>query len=132
MLISQKRPAVEIQYSRVVKKDGNKKAQDIIGRIFEPCASSWRGFGVIKESGLKIRKGYSNFDAQLKFGPRAAAPKERKGCICAAVLRGAKTPLDCGLFGGSCKPESPVGPCMVSSEGTCSAYYKYERAGWRG
>ncbi len=126
MLISQKSPRVEIQYDRVVKKSGNRIAQGVINRVFESCTSTWRGFGPIEDSGLRVSDEYSDFNAEPKFGLKVREVKEDKRCICGSILRGLKTPLDCTLFGKVCKPDKPIGPCMVSSEGTCSAYYKYE------
>ena len=125
----QKRKAdVEIQYDRVVHERGNEKAQRVIKDVFEPCDTEWRGLGVIPNSGLKIRESFSDFDSEKVF---SVTPRKirsgNKGCICAGVLRGAKTPLDCKLFKRECTPENPKGACMVSSEGTCAAYYKYEK-----
>ncbi len=125
MLIKQKMPKVEIQYTRIINKNGNRVAQKNIDKVFEEHSSVWRGLGVIKKSGLEIRKEYSGFDAEDKFNPHSGKAKENKGCICGGVLRGVKTPPDCKLFGRICNPENPVGACMVSSEGTCAAYYKY-------
>ena len=132
-LIKQKTPRVEIQYSRIVKKDGNKLARTVMNRVFEKCDSEWRGLGIIKNSGLKIRKEFGKFDAERKFKSIAPSPQSTvKGklqdkCICGEVLKGKKDPTDCTLFGKVCTPMKPVGACMVSSEGTCAAYYKYGR-----
>ena len=123
--IKDKKPFVQIQYSRIVRKYGNPKAVRIINKVFEPCDSNWRGIGVIPRSGLKIRKEYSLFDAGRHFKIELNKPKEAKGCICGDVLRAVKTPLDCRLFRCVCTPQNPKGACMVSQEGTCSAYYKY-------
>ena len=125
MLIRQAIPAVQVQYSRVVKPEGNASARSIMREVFEECEGEWRGIGVIAGSGLKIRKRYARFDADARFAPQASRARRQKGCICGAVLRGAKVPPDCPLFGSSCTPETPRGPCMVSAEGTCSAYFKY-------
>jgi hydrogenase expression/formation protein HypD len=93
--------------------------------VFEETASEWRGIGNISRSGLRIRRKYSDFDAEEKFGIKIKAPRENRACICGEVLKGIKTPLGCRLFGKLCTPEHPVGSCMVSSEGACAAYYKY-------
>jgi hydrogenase expression/formation protein HypD len=131
MLLKQKyekRQEVEIQYTRCVRQEGNPKAIDILYEVFEPCSSSWRGIGEIPDSGLKLKEKYLRFDAKRNFKIQIEkSQEEKKGCICGAILRGVKTPYDCEHFGKSCTPESPIGPCMVSSEGTCSAYYKYKR-----
>lgn len=129
MLMAQKEPKVEVQYKRVINKAGNILAQKSIAEVFEDADSVWRGMGSIKKSGLRIRKKYSAFDAELVFRPKTKPTKENKGCICGDVLKGARTPLECGLFGKACTPEEPVGSCMVSSEGTCAAYYRYSDKG---
>ncbi|MDD5496489.1 MAG: hydrogenase formation protein HypD [Candidatus Omnitrophica bacterium] len=129
MLITQKRPAIEIQYTRVTGKSGNPIARRAMEKVFDKKASLWRGIGKIKDSGLVIKDNFSDFDAEKRFSPKIKRPKENKGCICGDVLQGVKTPLDCGLFGKACNPENPVGSCMVSTEGTCAAYYKYRGKG---
>lgn len=126
LLKNYKKPSIEIQYKRVVKAEGNIEAQKIIDEIFEPCSSTWRGLGEIKGSGLKINNKYSDFDAALKFGIKPVGENiEIKGCRCGDVLKGFIAPHECSLFGKACTPENPVGPCMVSSEGSCAAFYKY-------
>jgi len=126
--IAEGQSKVEIQYARSVDWEGNEQAQAIIDEIFEPCDTEWRGLGVLPASGLKIREKYSAHDAEIQFDkidmPEA---KENPGCICGEILRGIKTPHDCLLFNAVCTPDSPVGACMVSSEGTCAAYYKFAR-----
>lgn len=129
MLIGQKAPKVEIQYSRIVGKSGNRLARDITYRVFKPSSSVWRGLGIIEKSGLKIRKEFSDFDASLKFPAKVSGSVENRSCICGSVLKGLKIPTECKLFGKSCNPAEPVGACMVSSEGVCAAYYKYGRTG---
>lgn len=114
-------------YPRAVKPEGNIKAQEIISTVFEPSDAHWRGIGVIPGSGLTLRDKYSDFDAEKKFPVTPPEPKETKGCRCGELLRGLITPFDCPLFGKGCVPEKPVGPCMVSTEGPCAAYYKYGR-----
>ncbi len=121
--------AVEVrnEYTRVVREDGNIKAQEIIAEVFEPADTAWRGLGVIPGSGLALRKSYAEFDAGLKFPVEPPPVKEHGGCRCGELLRGVILPTDCPLFGRACSPERPVGPCMVSTEGPCAAYYKYGR-----
>lgn len=126
LLKNYKKPSIEIQYKRVVKAEGNIEAQKMIDEIFEPCSSTWRGLGEIKGSGLKINNKYSDFDAALKFDIKPVGENiEIKGCRCGDVLKGFIIPHECPLFGKLCTPENPVGPCMVSSEGSCAAFYKY-------
>lgn len=118
---------VEIAYRRGVRPEGNKQALKIMEQVFEPCAARWRGIGEVPGSGLKLREKYRRFDAELAFDIDAGPTYEPQGCLCGQILRGVKTPPDCHLFGKACTPEYPVGPCMVSSEGSCSAYYLYGR-----
>ena len=125
MLIEQKDPKVEIQYKRFIRAGGNPAARKITEKVFEQSSSIWRGIGLVASSGLKIRRAYSRFDASVRFNIKVVPAREKKGCICGQVLKGIKAPPECGLFGRSCNPENPVGACMVSSEGTCAAYYKY-------
>jgi hydrogenase expression/formation protein HypD len=122
-------PCVEIQYTRAVQPEGNQQAQEIIAQVFEPCDSNWRGIGIIPESGLRIRKSYSEWDAEIQNPVRIETTKEPKGCLCGQILQGLVRPPDCRLFAKQCTPENPVGPCMVSSEGTCAAYFKYNLPG---
>jgi len=116
---------VEIAYRRGVRPEGNQQALKLMGQVFEPCPAQWRGMGEVPDSGLKLSKEYQHFDAELVFDIDPGPTYEPKGCICGDILRGVKTPLDCTLFGKACTPEYPVGPCMVSSEGSCAAYYLY-------
>jgi len=128
MLVAQvenKKSEVEIAYRRGVHPMGNQQALKLMEQVFEPCPAQWRGMGEIAGSGLKLRKEYQQYDAELAFEFDAGQPREPKGCICGDILRGVKTPSDCSLFGKACTPQNPVGPCMVSSEGSCSAYYLY-------
>lgn len=120
-------PKVEIQYRRVVRPEGNAKARDIMYEVFEPGDSIWRGFGRIPGSGLLIREEYADLDASKTFEVKVEEVPESKGCSCGDVLKGKILPYECKLFGKRCRPEDPVGPCMVSSEGSCAAYYKYRR-----
>lgn len=117
---------VENQYKRGVRKEGNKVALEMMHRYFALDDSLWRGLGEIKESGLRLRPEYIQYDAILKFGLQDAIVKlAPTGCICGQVLKGILEPENCGLFGKKCTPLSPVGPCMVSSEGACAASYYY-------
>jgi hydrogenase expression/formation protein HypD len=123
--IEEGKPEVEIGYRRGVKEEGNKKALEIIHRVFEVTGADWRGLGEITMSGLKIRDEFERFDASKCFDVELPPLREAKGCICGEILRGIKTPRNCPLFRKVCTPENPIGPCMVSSEGTCAAYYAY-------
>lgn len=123
--IASKKVAVEIQYKRAVKEGGNKKALYLMNQYFEPCDADWRGIGTIPQSGLKLRDTYSHLDVKNIFSMDIPDFEEPKACQCGAVLRGVKIPTDCLLFGKTCTPEKPVGACMVSTEGSCAAYYKY-------
>ena len=126
-MVVKKIPEVEIQYRRSVKENGNEKAKRIMNEVFEIVDSEWRGLGEIPESGLKMREDYQEFDAEKKFKVEIKESREYPECICGEILKGLKTPKQCKLFRKVCNPENPVGPCMVSSEGTCAAYYRYER-----
>jgi hydrogenase expression/formation protein HypD len=119
----------EIQYRRVVKWEGNETAQRLMNAVFEPCDTEWRGLGVLPGSGLRIREEFAGHDAARRFSVKLPEPRDHPGCRCGDILRGVCIPPECGLFGKACTPSSPVGPCMVSSEGTCSAYFKYGRRG---
>jgi hydrogenase expression/formation protein HypD len=121
------RAEVEVEYSRSVTEHGNAAAQRLISEVFEPCDASWRGLGTIAGSGLAIRERYAGFDAARALGVNFAAARIHPQCRCGDVLRGVASPPQCKLFGRACTPLRPVGPCMVSSEGACAAYYKYER-----
>ncbi|MFZ5906198.1 MAG: hydrogenase formation protein HypD [Nitrospirota bacterium] len=123
--IASGRAAVEIQYTKVVRREGNPKAMSLIHEFFEPCDANWRGIGVIPGSGLKLRDSANQFDVSNIFALDIPDAPEPKGCQCGQVLRGVKIPTDCRLFGKACTPEHPVGACMVSTEGSCAAYYKY-------
>lgn len=125
--IEEKRSEVEIQYIRAVSREGNPKAVAILHEVFEPADSNWRGLGVIPGSGLKLRNKFAKIDAEKVFDINVVSSPEPKGCSCGEVLRGIKLPPECKLFGKTCTPEHPYGACMVSSEGSCAAYYKYGR-----
>lgn len=112
-------------YSRVVKWEGNVAALRLMDEIFEPADAVWRGLGPIPLSGLKVRQAWEAFDAEKRFSMPVIKVKEHPGCRCGEVLRGVLTPPECGLFRKVCNPQNPMGPCMVSGEGTCGAYYRY-------
>jgi hydrogenase expression/formation protein HypD len=116
---------VEIAYRRGVRPEGNLQALNLVNEVFEPSTAQWRGIGEVADSGLKLRDKYQRFDAELAFEIDPGPTYEPKGCICGDILRGVKTPAECTLFCKACTPEHPVGPCMVSSEGSCSAHYLY-------
>jgi len=119
------RAEVENEYSRVVRQDGNPKAREVLSTVFEPCDARWRGIGNIPGSGLRIRDSYAAFNAEVKLQVEVEEPVEHQGCKCGEILKGKVRPGDCPLFRKVCTPEDPVGACMVSSEGTCAAEYKY-------
>lgn len=118
-------PVVQNQYLRVVTDEGNLIAQREMQEVFETCDTVWRGFGSIAQSGLRLRDGYVSFDAEKVFPEVSVQRNDDKGCICGEILRGFRKPVDCPLYGTVCKPENPAGACMVSAEGACNIYYKY-------
>ncbi|RLB99407.1 MAG: hydrogenase formation protein HypD, partial [Deltaproteobacteria bacterium] len=118
------KPALENAYPRAVSDEGNTKAKQIMNQIFEVCNAFWRGIGEIPSSGMGLRKEYQRFDAAIKFGMDMPDVPEPKGCACGEILLGLKTPEDCALYKKKCTPMNPVGPCMVSSEGSCAAFYR--------
>jgi hydrogenase expression/formation protein HypD len=119
--------SVENQYARAVKKEGNLPAQKIINEVFEVTDQKWRGIGLIAKSGLKIRTAYESYDASIKFNVENVKTEEPEACISGVVLQGLKKPNQCPAFGNRCTPQNPLGATMVSSEGACAAYYKYNR-----
>jgi len=124
----QERCELEIQYKRVVSYDGNLKAQALIEQYFEKISLfRWRGLGNVPDSGLKLKDKYATYDAEVLYKDvlPIAEIEDHKLCICGDILRGMAKPKECTIFGTACKPTSPVGSCMVSSEGACAAYYKY-------
>ena len=126
--INEQRHEVENEYTRVVKPEGNLKAQALVGDVFELRSEfEWRGLGTVPYSALKIRESYAAFDAEKRFALSEKVSREVKSCECPAILRGAKKPTDCKLFGTVCTPDNPMGSCMVSSEGACAAYWTYGR-----
>jgi len=118
-------PALANAYPRAVTQEGNAKAREVMAQVFVPCDARWRGLGVIPGSGLAVRPELAEFDASQRFNIAVVEMKPPKGCACGDILTGVKTPLQCALFRKRCTPMDPVGPCMVSSEGTCAAYYRY-------
>ena len=124
-LTLERRPEIVNQYKRVVRGGGNAAARAIIDEVFEPCDAEWRGLGTIPDSGLAFRAPYAGFDAATRLPVHVPPAVDDPRCKCADILTGSRTPDQCGLFGRECTPDDPIGPCMVSSEGTCAAYYKY-------
>ncbi len=126
--LNEGRHEVENEYTRVVSRDGNLKAQRLVGEVLELRRSfEWRGLGEVPYSALKIKQPYADFDAERRFPIPVVSSSEVKGCECPRILRGVKKPTDCKLFGTVCTPENPMGSCMVSSEGACAAYWSYGR-----
>jgi hydrogenase expression/formation protein HypD len=125
--VEENNPKVEIQYKRIVKPEGNLIAQKNLNEVFELKDDWWRGLGVLEKSGLKIREKYKAFDVEKNISVTVEETREDKGCICGEILKGLKKPKDCKLFANVCTPNDPVGACMVSHEGSCHAYYRYNR-----
>ena len=121
------RAVVENQYERVVRPDGNPQARAVMTRFLESADAHWRGLGTIPGSGLVLRAEYAACDAEKRLGIRVGPGVEAPGCRCGDVIKGKIPPTSCPLFATRCTPENPVGPCMVSAEGSCAAGYKYER-----
>jgi hydrogenase expression/formation protein HypD len=119
------RAVVENQYSRVVRRQGNRAAQAMIAEVFCVVARRWRGMGELPASGLAIAPAYADYDAQQRFGPVLEKQEHSGECISARVLRGDCKPTACAAFGTRCTPENPLGVTMVSSEGACAAYYRF-------
>ncbi len=126
--INQGRHEVENEYTRVVTRKGNQKAQQLVASVLELRRSfEWRGLGSVPYSALKIKQSFAEFDAEKRFSMSDITAADVKSCACPQILRGAKKPTDCKLFGTVCTPENPMGSCMVSSEGACAAYWSYGR-----
>ncbi len=123
--VAEGRAEVEIAYQEAVSWEGNVMGQQLMRKVFEPCEARWRGLGLIPGSGLKLRDKYASFDAKRAFSLKLPPPQEVLGCRCGDILCGRATPVDCPFFAKSCTPQNPKGPCMVSSEGTCAAWYAY-------
>lgn len=126
--LNEGRHEVENEYVRVVTREGNLKAQALVAEVFELRASfEWRGLGDVPYSALRIKDAFADFDAEKRFAIETRKVRDAKSCECPSILRGAKKPTDCKLFGTVCTPENPIGSCMVSSEGACAAYWSYGR-----
>lgn len=126
--INEGRHEVENEYTRVVTREGNRKAQALVAEVLELRRSfEWRGLGLVPYSALKIKKDYADYDAEKRYAVPAIQTADVKGCECPRILRGVKKPTDCKLFGVVCTPDNPMGSCMVSSEGACAAYWSYGR-----
>lgn len=123
--------SIENQYSRIVPQTGNQSARQVLERVYQPADAEWRGLGLINSSGLKLKEAYTSFDAQTNIPIDPGLSREQKGCRCGEVLCGIIKPTACPLFGQSCRPEHPVGACMVSVEGSCAAWYKYGAGRWQ-
>ncbi|TVR96412.1 MAG: hydrogenase formation protein HypD [Rhodospirillales bacterium] len=122
------RAEVENEYTRVVCRNGNRKAQALMAEVFQlRPAFEWRGLGTLPDSALRLRDGFADFDAERRFALNAPDVADSKACECAAILRGVKKPTECRIFATACTPDNPIGACMVSSEGACAAYYTYGR-----
>ncbi len=124
-LFQNNQAALVNQYPEAVHPKGNRWALALLDQIFQPGDARWRGMGIIPESGLVLRPEYERFDAARRFDLKETVEREPAGCLCGKVISGAVLPTQCPLFGRACTPVSPIGPCMVSSEGTCSAWFKY-------
>ena len=130
-LIRDRTPRVANMYPRCVTKEGNRRAQEQLWRVFEPADGGWRGIARVPGGNLRIRDTYSHLDARRRFAidrSTLPSPPERgleTSCICGAIMSGLNSPVDCVLFGGACTPDHPVGACMVSSEGTCRIWHEY-------
>lgn len=116
---------VDNLYTRVVRPEGNRAARALLERVFEPCDADWRGLGRVPDSGYRLRPAWRAYDAAEQWGVRIRPARIETGCRCGDVIKGVMQPTECPLFGDACTPESPIGPCMVSSEGSCAAYYRY-------
>jgi hydrogenase expression/formation protein HypD len=116
---------IKNDYKRIVKRQGNTKAKEYLNEVFKTCESRWRGIGIIPESGHEFNDMYKKLDALKHFKIEHKDYNEDSACRCGEILRGKISPIECTLFGGKCSMDNPLGPCMVSSEGTCGAYYRY-------
>jgi len=126
--LNEGRHEVENEYTRVVNREGNLKAQALVADVFELRRSfEWRGLGSVPYSALRIKSAYAELDAEKRFVIPSSDASDVKGCECPSILRGVKRPTDCKLFGTVCTPDNPMGSCMVSSEGACAAYWSYGR-----
>lgn len=130
--IDEKTPKLGNQYRRIALPAGNEVACQTLYKVYQTADAEWRGIGNLPDSGLSIRENYGAFDARTNIPVTVEALKEHVGCRCGQVLRGTILPTACPLFGKTCRPEHPVGSCMVSVEGTCAAWYKYGAGRWQG
>ena len=119
------KPYFENCYPRVVRSEGSPAAQRLVEEMMEPCDARWRGIGVLPDSGVKLRPEFADFDARIRFSLPSMEGRENPACRCGEVLQGKCLPSDCKVFGKGCTPEHPIGACMVSGEGACSAFYLY-------
>jgi hydrogenase expression/formation protein HypD len=119
--------SLENRYTRVVRPEGNEKARHLLEEYFEPCSQPWRGLGKLPGCSLRLKDAFSIIDAERKYALKPLSDEMPEGCACGEVLQGAITPEECPQFGKACTPDAPLGPCMVSSEGSCAAWFKYER-----
>ncbi len=124
-MVEEGRCDVTNAYARSVRLEGNPAAQQAMARVFEVADAQWRGFGTVPASGLQVSETYARFDAARAFPVKVEPAREPPGCRCGEVLRGVLLPPECALFGKACTPQNPIGPCMVSAEGACAAYYRY-------
>ncbi|MCM5551904.1 hydrogenase formation protein HypD [Pleomorphomonas sp. NRK KF1] len=126
--VNEQRAEVENQYIRAVRADGNRVAIDLCDEVFELRDSfEWRGLGAVPRSALKLRDAFAFYDVEKRFAIETQPAEDNPACECGAILRGQKKPADCRLFGTVCTPETPIGACMVSSEGACAAHWTYGR-----
>jgi hydrogenase expression/formation protein HypD len=125
--LAEGRAEVENLYARVVREDGNPLARAVMKRFLQPADAHWRGIGRLPDSGLVLRDEFARYDAEKRLGVTVGPGREYPGCMCGDVIKGKRLPMECPLFAKRCTPLDPVGPCMVSVEGSCAAYYKYER-----
>lgn len=127
-MINDKSPKILNAYKNVVKDEGNKVARNTVDTVYEKTDALWRGIGNIEKSGLIMREAFADFDIEKKFPIKIESKTKKTACRCPDVLKGIVTPKECTLFAKACSPEHAIGPCMVSVEGVCAAYYKYGRS----
>jgi hydrogenase expression/formation protein HypD len=126
--VNEGRAEVENEFSRAVSREGNARAKALVAEVFElRRVFEWRGLGKVPYSALKLKERWAQFDAERRFGMSERSVPDHKACECGAILRGVKKPADCKVFGTACTPATPMGSCMVSSEGACAAHYSYGR-----
>lgn len=131
-MVADGKPVLANAYPQAVSEEGNTVAWGLVQKVFEPCPSYWRGLGVLPDSGLGLRAPYTRYDARIRFELGTPGNREPAGCRCGDVITGRATPAECRLFGNVCTPIRAIGPCMVSSEGTCQAWFKYQRVSKEG